>query len=111
MSTGLSEKDIDALVIAEADDDAAWEEPISVKRRRPFFLSFSGPAEIERNDDVLNGDAVFRGTRVPVAAMIENLEAGVSLDEFIEKFPSVKREQAIEILEFFKNSLEPEKAV
>lgn len=106
MSTEAKEKEIDARVIAEADDDSAWEPPIAVKRRRPFFLSFWGPVEIERNDEVHNGDAVFRGTSVPVATMIENLEAGVSLDDFLDNFPTVKREQAIEILEFFKNSLE-----
>lgn len=110
MSTTLSEKEIDGRVVAEAEDDSAWEQPIFVKRKRPFFLSVVQPAGIERDDKVLNGNAVFRGTRVPVSAMIDNLEAGVSLDEFLENFPTVKREQAIEILEFFKNSLTQLKA-
>jgi uncharacterized protein (DUF433 family) len=110
MNTIFSEKEIDERVIADADDDSAWDEPIFVKRQRPFLLSVAGPSQIERNQDILNGNAVFRGTRVPVSAMIENLEAGVSLDEFLVNFPTVKREQAIEILEFFKNSLTQLKA-
>ncbi|HLA94923.1 MAG TPA: DUF433 domain-containing protein [Pyrinomonadaceae bacterium] len=110
MNTIFSEKGVDERVIAEAEDDSAWDEPIFVKRQRPFFLSTVGPSEIERSDDILNGNAVFRGTRVPVSTMIENLEAGVSLNEFLDNFPTVKREQAIQILEFFKNSLTQLKA-
>lgn len=42
---------------------------------------------------------MFRGTRVPVAALLDSIEAGLSLDEFIDNFPSVTREQAIQVLE------------
>jgi uncharacterized protein (DUF433 family) len=48
---------------------------------------------------ILNGQPVFSGTRVPVASLIDHLEAGVSLDEFLEDFPGVTREQAISLLE------------
>jgi uncharacterized protein (DUF433 family) len=50
--------------------------------------------------DVLSGAPVFRGTRVPVDALLSNLEAGVSIDEFLENFPTVSREQALEVIEF-----------
>ena len=54
---------------------------------------------------VVSGAPVFAGTRVPVAALIENLEAGLSLAEFLENFPTVKREQALRVLEFTKSTL------
>ena len=55
---------------------------------------------------ILSGRAVFRGTRVPVDALLENLKAGVSLDEFIENFPTVTREQAARVLEFSRLTLQ-----
>ena len=55
--------------------------------------------------DIMSGVPVFAGTRVPVSALLENLEAGVSLDEFIENFPTVTREQAVSVLEHFRSSL------
>ena len=48
--------------------------------------------------DVLGGTPVFRGTRVPVDALLNNLEAGLSIDEFLENFPTVSREQVLEIM-------------
>ena len=50
--------------------------------------------------DILSGTPVFRGTRVPVEALFNNLEAGVSIDEFLENFPTVSREQALEVIKF-----------
>lgn len=61
---------------------------------------------IERNPDILGGTPVFAGTRVPVRILIENLEAGDSLDEFLEDFPSVSRRQAIAVLEQAGYSIE-----
>jgi uncharacterized protein (DUF433 family) len=55
--------------------------------------------------DIVSGTPVFRGTRVPVEALIDNLEAGLSLDEFLENFPTVTREQAMQVLEFSKSAL------
>ena len=58
------------------------------------------PADlIERSDDVLGGTPVFRGTRVPVRSLVDYLEAGQRLDDFLEQFPTVRREQAIAVLE------------
>lgn len=54
---------------------------------------------VDRNPDILGGTPVFAGTRVPVRILMENLEAGDSLDEFLEDFPSVSRWQAIAVLE------------
>lgn len=47
--------------------------------------------------DIMSGAPVFKGTRVPVSALLENLEAGVSLDEFLENFPTVTRDQAVAV--------------
>jgi len=55
--------------------------------------------------EILSGAPVFRGTRVPVAALLDNLAAGLTLDEFLDNFPSVSREQALQVLEFSKNTL------
>lgn len=54
---------------------------------------------IARDSEILNGVPVFAGTRVPVSALLENIEAGVSIDEFLENFPTVSREQVMQILE------------
>jgi uncharacterized protein (DUF433 family) len=50
--------------------------------------------------EILSGAPVFKGTRVPVEALISNLEAGLTLEEFLENFPTVTREQAIQVLDF-----------
>jgi uncharacterized protein (DUF433 family) len=55
--------------------------------------------------EILGGTPVLGGTRVPVDALLSNLEAGVSMDEFLENFPSVSREQAVEVLEFSRSTL------
>ena len=55
--------------------------------------------------DIVSGAPVFKGTRVPVEALLTNLEAGLSLDEFLQNFPTVTRQQAIQVLEFSKSTL------
>jgi uncharacterized protein (DUF433 family) len=54
---------------------------------------------VEQNADVLGGEAVFAGTRVPIKSLFDHLKAGDSIDHFLEGFPSVKREQIITLLE------------
>ncbi len=54
---------------------------------------------VERNANKVSGVWVFRGTRVPVAALFENLRDGASIDEFLEWFPGVKRTQIEAVLE------------
>jgi uncharacterized protein (DUF433 family) len=61
---------------------------------------------INVDKEIMSGEPVFHGTRVPVSALLDNLEVGVSLDEFLENFPTVKREQAIQVLEYFKSTLD-----
>jgi uncharacterized protein (DUF433 family) len=60
---------------------------------------------VSRDPDVLGGAPVFFGTRVPIQTFIEYLEAGDSIDEFLEGFPSVTREQVIDFLEEAKTRL------
>lgn len=57
------------------------------------------PMTIQTDPDLLGGVAVFAGTRVPVDSLFDHLEAGDSLADFLEGFPSVRREQALAVLE------------
>jgi len=54
---------------------------------------------VHSDPDILGGTPVFVGTRVPVRTLIEYLEGGDTLDEFLDHFPSVTREQAVAVLE------------
>ena len=58
-----------------------------------------------RDPEVMSGTPVFCGTRVPVQTLIEYLEAGDSIDEFLEGFPTVTRAQVIAFLEEAKEKL------
>ena len=58
----------------------------------------SKPAWV-RDPEVLGGEPVFAGTRVPVRSLFDHLEGGDSLDDFLEGFPSVTRAQAVAVLE------------
>lgn len=60
---------------------------------------------ITSNPDRLGGTSVFTGTRVPVQTLIEYLEAGHPLDQFLDDYPSVTREHAIAVLELAKRAL------
>jgi uncharacterized protein (DUF433 family) len=51
------------------------------------------------DEEILGGQAVFTGTRVPIESLFMHLEEGISLDEFLEDFPTVSREQGIALLE------------
>ena len=55
--------------------------------------------------EILGGQPVFRGTRVPVQALFDYLAKGTSLDTFIDYFPTVRREDAIQVLEHTKETL------
>jgi uncharacterized protein (DUF433 family) len=52
--------------------------------------------------DVLGGQTVFTGTRVPVESLFDHLEAGISFIDFLEDFPTVSKEQAVGFLEISK---------
>jgi len=60
---------------------------------------------IEVDPEKLSGVPVFRGTRVPIGHLFEYLEKGETLDEFLDQFPSVSRDQALAALELSKESL------
>jgi len=60
---------------------------------------------VHSDPDILGGTPVFVGTRVPVRTLLDYLEAGDSLHEFLEDFPSVTREQAVGALELAKQML------
>ena len=56
-------------------------------------------AVVHSDPNILGGTPVFVGTRVPVQSLFDHLEGGDSIDDFLEGFPSVKREQVIAVLE------------
>ncbi len=60
---------------------------------------------ISCNPEVMGGTPVFAGTRVPLQTLLDYLEAGDSIDEFLAGFPSVSRKQVIEFLEQAKDHL------
>lgn len=60
---------------------------------------------ITTSPERLSGTPVFAGTRVPVQTLVDYLEAGDSLDDFLADFPSVSREHAIAVLELAKSAL------
>ena len=61
---------------------------------------------VERDPEKLSGAWIFRGTRVPVSALFENLEGGATLDQFLEWFPGVTRRQAESVLEHAAQSVQ-----
>jgi uncharacterized protein (DUF433 family) len=62
------------------------------------------------NPEVLGGKPVFRGTRMPVSTLFEYLAEGLSLDYFLESFPSVAREQAVGVLLYGQHRIEEDLA-
>ncbi len=65
-------------------------------------MSVSPCPVIESKPDVMGGTPVFVGTRVPIQTLLDYLEGGHPLDEFLDDFPTVKREQAVALLEHAK---------
>ena len=61
---------------------------------------------VHSDPDILGGAPVFVGTRVPVQNLIDCLEAGDSLEEFLDSFPTVTRQQAVAALEIAREALE-----
>jgi uncharacterized protein (DUF433 family) len=69
------------------------------------MLDWSQCPEVERQPGKVSGAWLFKGTRVPVKALFENLEAGASIDEFLEWFPGVSRDQVGAVLQHAELSL------
>jgi uncharacterized protein (DUF433 family) len=55
---------------------------------------------ISIDEEVLSGQTVFKGTRVPIDTLFDHLEAGITIDSFLDDFPSITKEQAVALLEF-----------
>lgn len=68
--------------------------------------TWSSCPAVERDPGKVSGAWVFRGTRVPVSALFENLEDGAQLSEFVAWFPGVTAEQARAVLEHAAHTLE-----
>ena len=60
---------------------------------------------IVKDQEILGGTPVFRGTRVPFQALLDYLEGGQTLDEFLDDFPTVSKDAAVAALEFAKSLL------
>ena len=73
-------------------------------------LHTTADGQVVSNPSILGGRPVFVGTRVPVAALFDYLADGLSLDYFLESFPSVSREQAISVIRFSLSHIERELA-
>ena len=65
---------------------------------------------ISKDPEILGGTPVFMGTRVPIRVLIESLEAGDTLDEFLENYPSVCKKQAIAVLDLAMERLTNDEA-
>lgn len=63
------------------------------------------PQAITKDQNILGGEPVFRGTRVPFKILTDYLEGGETLDKFLEQYPSVSRELAIAAIEEARSSL------
>ena len=60
---------------------------------------------IQTSKDILGGTPVFPGTRVPIQTMIDYVESGDTVNDFLHDFPSVTRKQVINVLEYVKNKV------
>jgi uncharacterized protein (DUF433 family) len=69
------------------------------------MLDWSNCSAVERVPGKVSGARLFKGTRVPVAALFENLEGGATVDDFLEWFPGVTREQVESVLKLAEQSL------
>ena len=68
------------------------------------MIDWQSCKSVERDPDLVSGVWVFRGTRVPVAALFQNLEDGAQLTDFVQWFPGVTLNQARDVLEHAANS-------
>ena len=69
------------------------------------MMDWSSCLAVERDLEKVSGSWVFRGTRVPVVSLFENLEGGASIDDFLSWFPGVTREQVEMVLDYTIQSL------
>jgi len=60
---------------------------------------------IDRNPGILKGTPVFKGSRIPIRILFDYLESGDSLEVFLDEYPGISKDQAIEVLELAKQGL------
>ena len=70
-----------------------------------MVLDWNQCPAVERNPDKVSGAWLFKGTRVPVKALFENIEDGARIDDFLQWFPGVTRQQVLEVLAHAERSL------
>jgi uncharacterized protein (DUF433 family) len=75
-----------------------------------MMLDWTSCAVVERHPQRVSGAWVFRGTRVPVTALFANLEGGATIEEFLERFPGVSRDQVQGVLQHAARSLSESEA-
>jgi len=73
-------------------------------------MNWKGCEAVESREDKVSGAFVFTGTRIPVAALFENLKAGSTVDEFLEWFPGSHRAQIEEVLNYVAGAASREAA-
>ena len=79
---------------------------MEISRYVLIMLDWSTCSAVERDPGKVSGEWIFRGTRVPVTALFENLESGARVDDFLAWFPGVSRDQVEEVLEHAQRSLQ-----
>jgi uncharacterized protein (DUF433 family) len=76
------------------------------KEKRRVFMPIEQAKVIHSDPEIMSGMPVFVGTRVPVKTLLDYLEAGDPLDDFLDDFPSVSRDKAVAALEMAKEMLD-----
>lgn len=74
-------------------------------RDKPTETAMTRNEVYHSDPEIMGGTPVFQGTRVPVQTLLDYLEGGDTLDEFLDGFPGVSREQAVAFLEMAKDAL------
>jgi uncharacterized protein (DUF433 family) len=90
---------IDLEKVAEAEIFGALAISSGVPKRTSS-VTFPPGVPISIDPDRMSGAPCFEGTRVPVDSLFKNLESGLSLNEYLDSFPDVRREQAVAVLEY-----------
>lgn len=88
-----------AISPAVTNDEAARHERSLHRSGKLAILDMMKSAVVASSPDVMGGAPVFAGTRVPIENLLDYLEGGESIEDFLEGFPSVSREQVIAFLE------------
>jgi uncharacterized protein (DUF433 family) len=70
-----------------------------------LMIDWGQCSAVERNPEKVSGAWIFKGTRVPVRALFENFEDGARVEEFLEWFPGVTRDQVTAVIRYAEESL------